>query len=70
MLSGSLPFDDTSLAGLFRKITRAEYQIPPWFSPGLVGLLQKILQPDPKLRATVEVIRGDPWFKVNYQTVE
>lgn len=70
MLSGSLPFDDTSLAELFRKINKAEYQVPPWFSPEVSALLKKILCPDPRKRATLAEIREDPWFAVNYRPVE
>ncbi len=48
--AGCLPFEDINLAGLYRKISRAEYRCPPWFSDGLQDVLSKLLQPDPSQR--------------------
>eukprot|EP00697_Spironema_sp_BW2_P005007 gnl/Spiro4/16757_TR9020_c0_g1_i1.p1 gnl/Spiro4/16757_TR9020_c0_g1~~gnl/Spiro4/16757_TR9020_c0_g1_i1.p1 ORF type:complete len:388 (+),score=62.02 gnl/Spiro4/16757_TR9020_c0_g1_i1:44-1165(+) len=62
MLAGRLPFDEPSTTTLFRKIANAEFVWPSHFSPGARGLISKILQPDPTLRASVDDIFNDPWF--------
>ena len=53
--AGCLPFEDVSLAGLYRKISRADYRCPPWFSDGLQDILSKLLQPDPARRSVLRI---------------
>jgi hypothetical protein len=50
MLAGCLPFDQPNMAELVSRISRAEYETPPWFSEGAVDVLRRILQPDPAKR--------------------
>ena len=50
MVAGKLPFDEPSLGALFRKVSRAEYTCPPWFSPELAHLLSLLLEPDVRRR--------------------
>ena len=45
MVAGKLPFEEANLPNLFRKIMKADYICPPWFSPGLVDVLSKLLEP-------------------------
>lgn len=52
MVAGKLPFEQENLPTLFRKIERADYVCPAWFSPGLVDVLGKILEPKPDKRCT------------------
>ena len=70
MLAGFLPFDDMNTAGLFRKIAAADYTTPPWFTDGAKALLAKILVADGKKRATLDEIRQDPWFALNYNPIK
>ena len=35
LLAGFLPFDEPSMSALFRKIIKAEFSYPSWFSPGV-----------------------------------
>ncbi|KAG0498061.1 hypothetical protein HPP92_002752 [Vanilla planifolia] len=69
LMAGYLPFDETDLATLFRKINAAEYSVPSWFSAGARSLIYRLLDPNPNTRAHVEGIREDVWFKVNYVPV-
>ncbi|KAI4368527.1 hypothetical protein MLD38_017074 [Melastoma candidum] len=48
LMSGYLPFDETDLPTLYKKINDAEFSCPFWFSPGATSLIQKILDPNPK----------------------
>ena len=48
--AGALPFDEPNLGLLFKKIQKADYQTPAWFSKELAHLLHAIITPDPKDR--------------------
>lgn len=50
MVAGRLPFEEAHLPTLFRRVTRADYTCPPWFSPGLVDVLALLLEPTPSKR--------------------
>ncbi|CAH8334796.1 unnamed protein product [Eruca vesicaria subsp. sativa] len=60
--AGNLPFRDSNISGLYRKIRTAQYTIPEWTSPELRNLLRRLLEPNPERRITVEEILNDPWF--------
>ena len=49
--AGALPFDEPNLGLLFKKIQKADYQTPAWFSRDLAHLLRAIITPDPKARS-------------------
>ncbi|ONM62621.1 CBL-interacting serine/threonine-protein kinase 24 [Zea mays] len=69
LMAGYLPFEENDLPHLYEKITAAQYSCPYWFSPGAKSLIQRILDPNPRTRITIEEIREDPWFKKNYVTI-
>lgn len=69
MLAASLPFEAPTLPDLARLIMSVKIDYPRSFPPGAVALMKKILVADPTKRATVEDIRADPWFKVDYKPV-
>ncbi|KAH0970325.1 hypothetical protein GBA52_022481 [Prunus armeniaca] len=66
LMAGYLPFDETNLPTLYRKINAAEFSCPYWFSPEANSLIHKILDPNPKTRIQIGGIRKDPWFRKNY----
>ncbi|KAM1155218.1 hypothetical protein ACFX13_026732 [Malus domestica] len=66
LMAGYLPFDETNLSTLYRKINDADFSCPFWFSPEANKLIHKILDPNPKTRIRIDGIRKDPWFKKNY----
>lgn len=66
MLSASLPFDAPNLQDLARQIMNIRLDYPGYFPKGAVDLMKKILVADPSSRATMEQIKEDPWFKVDY----
>ncbi|KAG5559633.1 hypothetical protein RHGRI_009231 [Rhododendron griersonianum] len=67
LLAGCLPFDDQSLMNLYRKILRAEYTFPEWFTESQKILISRILDPNPKTRITTAEIIEDQWFQTNYE---
>ncbi|CAI0542864.1 unnamed protein product, partial [Linum tenue] len=70
LMAGYLPFDETDLPTLFKKINAAEFTCPFWFSPDAKALIDKILTPNPKKRIRIKEIRRDPWFRRNYVPVK
>ncbi|CAL5042032.1 unnamed protein product [Urochloa decumbens] len=69
LMAGYLPFEENDLSSLYGKITAAQYSCPYWFSPAVNSLIQRILDPNPRTRITIEEIRADPWFKKNYVAI-
>lgn len=63
LLAGYLPFNDTNLVLLYRKITQSNYKCPPWFSVDARKLLARLLDPNPKTRITISKLMDRPWFQ-------
>ncbi|KAE8702909.1 CBL-interacting protein kinase 5 [Hibiscus syriacus] len=63
LLAGFLPFQDSNMMQLYRKIGKAEFKFPNWFSPEARRLLLKILDPNPSTRISIEKIMEHPWFR-------
>ncbi|GAB2229532.1 hypothetical protein Droror1_Dr00013778 [Drosera rotundifolia] len=66
LLAGYLPFQDTNLMEMYRKIGKAEYRFPNWFPPDVRRLLSKILDPNPNTRISTAQIMENSWFKKGY----
>ena len=62
LLAGFLPFDESTMAALFRKIQNADYSYPSWFSADVRSLLDQVLVADPARRLTLMEVKHDPWF--------
>ncbi|PIA42445.1 hypothetical protein AQUCO_02000114v1 [Aquilegia coerulea] len=69
IMAGYLPFDETDLPTLYKKISTAEFFFPSWFSPALKLLIRRILDPNPKTRIQIVGIKNDPWFRKSYVAV-
>ncbi|KAL9236167.1 hypothetical protein vseg_010868 [Gypsophila vaccaria] len=63
LTAGYLPFNDTNLMNLYRKIYRGEFKCPKWMSTDLKTLLHRLLDINPETRITIDLIINDPWFK-------
>ncbi|MED6143388.1 CBL-interacting serine/threonine-protein kinase 2 [Stylosanthes scabra] len=63
LLAGYLPFHDSNLIEMYRKISKGEFTCPSWFPNNVRRLLCKMLDPDPENRATVAKIRESSWFR-------
>ncbi|EEF41553.1 CBL-interacting protein kinase 2 [Ricinus communis] len=66
LLAGFLPFHDANLILLYRKISKAEYKFPNWFSPEVRKLLSKILDPNPTTRISIAKIMENSWFRKGF----
>ncbi|KAF5223066.1 putative serine/threonine protein kinase [Trypanosoma cruzi] len=61
MVVGALPFDDSNVGNLFKKIQTATYHVPNTLSAGLADLLRRMLVVNPLERATMEQVMRHPW---------
>ncbi|CAL5410167.1 unnamed protein product [Camellia sinensis] len=67
LMAGYLPFEEPNLMALYKKIFKADFTCPPWFSSSAKKLIKRILDPNPLTRITIaEVIEND-WFKKGYK---
>jgi len=70
LMAGYLPFDEPNLLNLYRKIYRAEFTCPSWFSAGAKRLLYKVLDPNAKTRFTAAQIYKNEWFRKGYKPAQ
>nr|GMC48911.1 CBL-interacting serine/threonine-protein kinase 5-like [Ipomoea batatas] len=63
LLAGFLPFQDENVMHMYRKIFKAEYEFPAWFSPETRRMVSKLLMADPGRRATLPAVMRSPWFR-------
>ncbi|OIT30383.1 PREDICTED: CBL-interacting serine/threonine-protein kinase 10-like [Nicotiana attenuata] len=68
LLAGYLPFQDSNLMEIYRKIGKAEFRCPSWFPPEARRLLSKMLDPNPSTRISLAKIRGSTWFRRGIST--
>lgn len=64
LMAGFLPFDEPTMSALFRKIQKADFTYPSWFSNDARALLDKILVSDPVVRIPLKDVVYEPWMQV------
>ncbi|KAJ6846694.1 putative CBL-interacting protein kinase 7 [Iris pallida] len=62
LLAGSLPFDDSNLPLMYRKIHRRDYRFPPWFSSAAKRVVSSLLDPNPETRISIDGVMELPWL--------
>ncbi|XP_059651184.1 CBL-interacting serine/threonine-protein kinase 9 isoform X3 [Cornus florida] len=67
LMAGYLPFDEPNLMALYRRIHKADFSCPSWFSSGVTKLINRILDPNPLTRLTIPEILENDWFKKGYK---
>ncbi|KAF3591550.1 hypothetical protein DY000_02026073 [Brassica cretica] len=67
LLAGYLPFQEENLMNMYRKIFKAEFDFPPWFSPEARRLISKLLVVDPEKRISIPAITRTPWFRKTFK---
>ena len=65
LLCGRLPFDDPNIQILLGKVRSGKFAMPSYLEPSVRDLISRMLQVDPKKRATMEEICSHPWFTDN-----
>ncbi|KAL6627225.1 hypothetical protein ACP70R_030951 [Stipagrostis hirtigluma subsp. patula] len=67
LLAGYLPFHESNLMDMYRKISRGDVKYPQWFSSDIKRLLPRLLDPNPNTRITIDKLVEHPWFKKGYK---
>lgn len=63
LLAGFLPFHDSNLMEMYRKITMGKFKFPNSFPNEAKSLVSRILDPNPVTRISIAEIMETPWFK-------
>ncbi|XP_058208440.1 CBL-interacting protein kinase 2-like [Rhododendron vialii] len=66
LLAGYLPFHDSNLIEMYRKIGKAEFKFPNWFSLEVRKFISKILDPNPNTRVSIHRITESSWFRKGF----
>lgn len=67
--AGYLPFHDSNLMVMYKKIYKGEFRCPKSMTADLKRFLSRLLNTDTSTRITVNEIKRDPWFKKGYKEV-
>ncbi|KAA8514894.1 hypothetical protein F0562_018073 [Nyssa sinensis] len=67
LMAGYLPFEESNLMALYKKIFKADFTCPPWFSSSAKKLIKRILDPNPMTRITIAEVIENEWFKKGYK---
>lgn len=67
LLAGYLPFDDSNLLAMYKKINRRDYQFPSFVSKPARSVIYQLLDPNPKTRMSIEKLMNISWFKKSLQ---
>ncbi|KAL6631007.1 hypothetical protein ACP70R_028347 [Stipagrostis hirtigluma subsp. patula] len=63
LMAGYLPFQDSNLMEMYRKIGKGDFKCPPWFPSDVRKLVSRILDPNPRTRMPITKIVECFWFK-------
>lgn len=63
LLAGHLPFDDSNLVAMYKKIQRRDYVIPATISKPARRIIYQLLDPNPNTRLSVEALMEKAWFQ-------
>ncbi|GAV69576.1 Pkinase domain-containing protein/NAF domain-containing protein [Cephalotus follicularis] len=63
LLAGCLPFEDSNLVAMYRRIHRREFQIPSFISKPARAVIVQLLDPNPSTRMSLEGLMEVKWFK-------
>ncbi|XP_057474481.1 CBL-interacting protein kinase 2-like [Actinidia eriantha] len=66
LLAGHLPFHDSNLMEMYRRISKADFKCPNWFPLEVHKLLCTILNPNPYTRTSIAKIMENPWFRKGF----
>ncbi|KAF5472950.1 hypothetical protein F2P56_009605 [Juglans regia] len=70
LLAGYLPFQDSNLLEMYRKISRGDFRCPQWFPTEVRKLLSRIIDPNPSTRIDVSKLKENAWFKKGFKKIE
>lgn len=65
LVTGKVPFDDSSMIKLHQKIKNGEIKYPSYLSTDCIDLLSRMLNVDPMCRIKLDKIKEHPWLTPN-----
>ncbi|KAJ0232707.1 CBL-interacting serine/threonine-protein kinase 4 [Hirschfeldia incana] len=68
LLAGYVPFEDSNVVTMYRKIQRRDYKFPNWISKPARSIIYKLLDPNPETRMSIEDVTDTKWFKKSIET--
>ncbi|KNC82215.1 CAMK/CAMKL/MARK protein kinase, variant [Sphaeroforma arctica JP610] len=68
VVSGSLPFDGSSIKELREKVIQGKYRIPFYMSTECESYLKLFLNKEPSKRASINEIMNDKWLNTGFDT--
>ncbi|KAG2247074.1 hypothetical protein Bca4012_089966 [Brassica carinata] len=68
LLVGEVPFDDSNIGSMYRKIQRRDYKFPSWISKQAKSIIYQMLDPNPATRMGIETVMITTWFKKSLET--
>ncbi|XP_004490705.1 CBL-interacting serine/threonine-protein kinase 2-like [Cicer arietinum] len=63
LLAGYVPFNDTNLMEMYKKVSKGDFKCPNWFPKNVKKLMCKMLDPNPDTRISIDKIKRCSWFK-------
>ncbi|XP_049394052.1 CBL-interacting protein kinase 5-like isoform X2 [Solanum stenotomum] len=70
LLAGYLPFHDTNLMEMYKKISKGIFKCPEYFPYEVKKLLSRILDPNPFSRITLAKLMDNNWFKKGFKQID
>ncbi|GER44286.1 CBL-interacting protein kinase 2 [Striga asiatica] len=70
LLTGYLPFHDSNLMEMYRKIGKGEFKCPVWVPPDARRLISKMLDTNPSTRISMSKIMNNSWFRKGFQNAD
>ncbi|KAK4733160.1 hypothetical protein R3W88_007421 [Solanum pinnatisectum] len=70
LLAGYLPFHDTNLMEMYKKISKGMFKCPEYFPYEVKKLLSRILDPNPFSRITLAKLMDNNWFKKGFKQID
>ncbi|XP_010533334.1 PREDICTED: CBL-interacting serine/threonine-protein kinase 7-like, partial [Tarenaya hassleriana] len=68
LLAGYVPFDDSNIVAMYRKIHQRDYRFPNWISKQARSIIYQMLDPNPETRMSIETAMRTSWFKKSLET--
>ncbi|XVF66574.1 hypothetical protein PTKIN_Ptkin10aG0048100 [Pterospermum kingtungense] len=63
LLAGYLPFEDSDLVAMYKKIHRREFRFPSWISKQAKAIIWHLLDPNPDRRMSLTNLMETSWYK-------
>ncbi|CAN6916390.1 unnamed protein product [Brassica oleracea] len=70
LLAGHVPFNDSHIVLMYRKIQGRDYKFPNWISKPARSIIYRLLDPNPATRMSIEAVTETKWFKKSLETSE